>query len=86
MKKLQDDLNIINKVANMSHIIWSNWIRYMLPRCSVDKKNNFIIPKDLIERWYKQSCINYKDLTNEEKQSDIEIALKYLKLIDDNKV
>jgi len=74
----QDDLE---KKAAQAHDIWAHWMKYFLnrfaqpdgSRCAV-----FIVPTPDYTRWLSQMKTKYEDLTEEEKDSDREIAKRYL--------
>jgi len=74
-------MKLRDSVAELEHDVWSNWMRYMFSKCSVDVNGNLVIPKDLEERWARQMNTTYVDLPDEEKESDLELADKFLKLV-----
>jgi hypothetical protein len=71
--------------ANKQHQIWSHWMRYMFTQCdfglpsvlSSMENGSCIIPKEKVDRWIKQMNTDYKDLTDEEKESDRNIVKKF---------
>jgi hypothetical protein len=56
--------NTIEKLAELEHIQWAHWTKYML--------NN--LTPDNIERWKRQIKTPYNDLSEKEKDSDREWA------------
>lgn len=75
------DILIVENLADVSHQIWSHWIKYQFSKCEKDKEGNLIIPKNLVERWETQANTDYEDLCENEKNSDKEQAKKILKAL-----
>jgi len=66
------------KLADVSHDIWSHWMRWML---SVGRWNNdgtWTMPAEKLERWGRQMGTPYANLSDKEKDSDREQADKIL--------
>ncbi len=61
----------LEKLANLEHQQWAHWTRYMLDN----------LTKGNIARWRKQIDTSYFKLTEKEKDSDREWALKVIKII-----
>ena len=59
------------KLAELEHVQWSHWTKYML--------DNFT--PDNIERWRRQIDTPYSELTEKEKDSDREWADKVLAVL-----
>jgi len=59
---------VIERLAAYAHYIWADWTRYMLV-------NNDAAHQ---ERWRRQAYAGYKDLSENEKESDRHIARKWL--------
>lgn len=73
------------KLAAIQHEIWSHWMKYMFSVCQeMPHSGGFIIPAEKVERWKRQMETDYNDLTEKEKQSDIEVVEEFgiMKLID----
>jgi len=75
----------VEKLADLEHKQWSHWMSYMFTKCSEDENGNFIIPKELVNRWGTQTATKYEDLSKKEKDSDREWAIKVLKIIKEYK-
>tara|TARA_Y100000310_G_C20391833_1_gene673189 strand:+ start:18 stop:449 length:432 start_codon:yes stop_codon:yes gene_type:complete len=67
-----------NRFASAQHDIWAHWMNYQFSKCTEDEEGNLIIPKELVDKWKKQSNNNYYELTEKEKQSDLDIVKRYL--------
>ncbi|MGB1205308.1 MAG: hypothetical protein ACPG5B_06675 [Chitinophagales bacterium] len=67
----------IHKLASIQYDIWSHWTQYQLSVGTFDTEGNFVIPKEKIERWHRQSQTRYVDLSAKEKQSNIEQVNKF---------
>lgn len=76
--------NAYETLASVQHDIWSDWMDYLFSKCypetgQFDKDTgNLIIPKELVDRWKRQLDTPYKELTEEEKDSDREQADKVI--------
>jgi len=78
-----DNLDI-EELADLEHKQWSHWTKYML-----DKLYSLFSPDALadeneltdLKRWNKQIKTEYKDLTEKEKDSDREWAIKVKEII-----
>lgn len=71
--------------AALAHEMWSGWMKYLFSKCksTTDGKDNvdMVIPNWAVKRWTRQMNTEYKDLPEEEKQSDREEAAKIIQLI-----
>jgi hypothetical protein len=74
--------NKIEFWAEELHQIWSNWQKYLYSKCIKNDNGSLNIPKEFVDRWNRQINTEYKDLPEEEKQSDRELAKKVVDLID----
>jgi len=81
MDKIREEL------AKYAHDQWSGWMEYLFSKCINYKPNDvqadlgaMIIPKWAVERWQKQIKTSYKDLSEEEKNSDRSEANGMLKI------
>lgn len=77
------------KLAAMCHDQWKGWMRYIFFNCDPDRPRgwdtgNSIIPRWAVERWTRQMDTDYKDLPEDEKESDRTEADKFIKLLKDN--
>ena len=88
---MSSDENLREKLAELSHEIWSRWMEYLFSKCenvpakdiymTSDNWPVFIIPDSLVKRWNEQIYTKYKDLTEKEKDTDREQADKILKVL-----
>ena len=65
----------IEKVADFMHNQWIHWMKYLLSTMRVLKYNI------QYNEWKRLMRTKYKDLTEKEKESDREWAIKLLRLI-----
>jgi hypothetical protein len=77
MKELED---CKEELAELSHEIWSHWMKYLFSKCNREIGGS-LIPDSFVEHWKRQIDIKYKDLTEQEKDSDREQADKIIKLL-----
>ncbi len=76
------------ELSKLCHEQWSNWMKYLFSKCKDEwhpiyrfKTGNLIIPKEFVDRWTRQMNTEYKDLSEEEKESDRKEADKFLTII-----
>lgn len=62
---------IIEKLAELEHEQWSRWVKYMI----------YAYGPENIKKWQKQAETKYNDLSEKEKESDREYAIKVLELL-----
>ena len=70
---------MLEKLANMQHKIWSQWMDYLFSVCKEYGDGSMVIPKDKVERWKRQIDTPYYELSEPEKDSDRNIAFDVLK-------
>lgn len=63
----------VEKLAELEHIQWSHWTKYMLDNMTPEN----------IARWRRQIETPYSELSEKEKDSDREWAIKALEITDD---
>jgi hypothetical protein len=66
--------------ADLEHEIWSHWMHYLFSKMEVTM-DGMLIPQELVDRWYRQMETEYKDLSEEEKQSDRDQVYKHIDLL-----
>ncbi|MCB1359235.1 MAG: hypothetical protein KDK53_22935 [Maritimibacter sp.] len=73
--------DIIDELADIEHERWAHWQRYMHNQCEQRPDGSLVIPPDLAAQWERQIATPYRDLTDQEKESDREQVRKYLPTI-----
>ena len=69
-----------DKVAELAHDIWVEWMQYMLSKVDLVSKSD-TNGVEYILRWKRQMKTKFKGLPEAEKASDYEIADRYIKAI-----
>jgi hypothetical protein len=64
--------NIREKLAELEHIQWAHWTKYMLDNLTTEN----------IKRWKQQVKIAYQDLSEKEKDADRKWADKVIAVIE----
>ncbi len=65
-------------LAEIQHEIWSHWMKYMFSICVENSDGgSVIIPKEKVLRWKRQLNTQYKDLSPDEKLSDVLVVRKH---------
>lgn len=68
----------LNEMADEAHEVWSDWMKYMF-RCGVMMPDgSWAMPPVMVERWQRQMNTPYSSLTSDEKDSDLDIAQRYI--------
>ncbi len=71
----------VEELADLVHEIWADWMKYMFSKGQKRFDGTWVMPFDLRRRWQRQMNTPYEELTEEEKESDREIALRILHLL-----
>lgn len=64
------------KLAELAHVQWSGWMRWMLPKITHGERNAWV------ERWTRQMSTDYVKLSEAERDSDRREADRVLDLIE----
>ena len=67
-------------IASTMHSIWSHWMRYLFSVSIKNEDGTYTIPVGKVDRWQRQLETPYELLTDEEKQSDREQAIKIMNI------
>lgn len=73
---------LLEHLASLEHERWSHWQRYLHSKCVVGADGSLTIPAELAERWAGQMSTPYKDLPEDQKESDREQVRRYLPIIE----
>lgn len=73
--------DMIELLADFEHDRWSRWQKYLFSKCIVNSDGTLTIPKELVNRWTRQMNTNYKNLPEEEKNSDRREARRIIECI-----
>ena len=78
MKKQETHSLLFEKLASIEHERWAKWQRYMHSKMEPSAKDGiWQIGEEHIKRWERQINTPYKDLSEEEKESDREQVRSY---------
>jgi len=69
------------QVAEVQHEIWSHWMKYLFSVSKLWGNGTVNIPAEKVQRWKRQMCTPYAELTEREKDSDREQANKVLEVL-----
>jgi hypothetical protein len=75
--------DIIDDLADIEHERWAHWQRHMHGKCEHRSDGALVIPRELVRQWERQIATPYRELTENEKESDREQVRKYLSTIVD---
>lgn len=69
-------MEFIEILADLEHIRWAYWQKYLHSKCTEKKNGDLVIPAELVRRWKRQIALSYTGLTEDEKESDRSEAKK----------
>jgi len=75
------DYCVHESAAEIVHDLWAHWMKYMFTLCE-DDDLGFIIPHEYVRRWQRQMNTAYNDLSEKEKASDRDLALRLMRWAD----
>lgn len=73
-------------LAELCHEQWSGWMQYLFEKCEENKDGTATIPKWAVERWSRQMKTKYRQLSENEQNSDRAEADRFLALITQTEV
>ncbi len=80
--------DLIELIADFIHDQWSHWMKYLYSILEDDwdptthtKDVTYVLPVESYDRWLRQMNTPYSELSEKEKDSDREWAIKLLELI-----
>lgn len=69
------------KIADLCHEQWSGWMEYLFKKSRQTPDGSVVIPKEFVDRWWRQMKTPYEKLSEEEKDSDRKEADKFIALL-----
>lgn len=67
---MNDNAELVERLAAIEHEQWSGWMRYMFNKCEFVAVGALLIPSWAVNRWTRQMETPYADLPESEKESD----------------
>lgn len=86
----ENERELIEKGANLEHDRWARWQKYMFSKMTEEEKfeegkhfktGNYVLNKELVDRWFRQIDTPYSELSELEKESDRKETRNYLPLV-----
>lgn len=68
----------IEQLANIEHIRWVKWQKYLHSVCQENKDGSLTISENSVNRWNRQIETPYTELSEKEKESDRKEVYKTL--------
>ena len=68
----------LEQMAEIAHKQWTGWMEYLFEKSTDNIDGTVTIPKWAVDRWKAQCKTDYKDLSEEEKESDRIEARKFM--------
>lgn len=75
------DEELIESLAAREHAGWAHWMKYLFSCCIRSPDGSMTIPAEYVRRWQRQASSSYKELTEQEKQSDRDEVARILPII-----
>lgn len=72
---------VLDRLAEIEHERWAHWQRFVHDSCHGQEDGSLIIPAELAQRWERQIATPYSQLTEAERDSDIEQVKRYLPVV-----
>ncbi len=73
----------VEELAGLMHEIWARWMAHVFSKQPINLDGTWTMPKEFVTKWHRQMGTPYAELTEEEKESDREIALEILDLLEE---
>ena len=70
--------DVLDRLAEIEHERWAHWQRYVHDSCRKEADGSLVIPAELVQRWERQITTPYSELSQDERNSDIEQVEHYL--------
>ena len=67
---------MLEGIADVQHAIWAHWMAYMFTQGTYNADGSWTMPAAKVERWTRQMNTPYSELTEKEKESDRNQAMK----------
>jgi len=83
-KEKENKKDLREELAELCHKQWSEWMEYLFSKCHQPihrTQGGVILGSGDVSRWQRQMNTEYKDLSEEEKDSDRKEADKFLEII-----
>ncbi len=75
------DHELKEKLAAIEHQRWSDWMRYLFTKGTLNQDGSFTILKGSVEHWTIQMNTDYEMLSEPEKESDRKEVKRYWKYV-----
>jgi len=76
-----NEKEVMEELAKYAHVAWSGWMKHIFRKSTINSDGTITIPKWAVDRWTRQSNIDYQDLPEEEKESDRKEAMRILEVL-----
>lgn len=75
------DSELREKLAEIEHERWSDWVRHMFTKGVRNSDGSFTIDVDSVAQWERQMDTDYADLPESEKRGDRQQVSRYQDLL-----
>lgn len=69
------------RLATLAHEQWSGWMMYMFNECTRNEDGTVTVPAWAVERWQRQMTTPYRQLPEDERESDRRQADRVLAIV-----
>jgi hypothetical protein len=72
--------DVLEDMANVEHVRWSGWQKYLHSKCTKNDDGSLTIPAGYVRNLERLIKTSYRELTEQEKESDRDEARKSLQV------
>lgn len=80
-ESIEWESEFVESGASIEHDRWARWQKYMFSKGTVDENGVFHLPKEFVDRWFRQIDTHYSELSEAEKESDRKESRTYIPLV-----
>ena len=78
--------NLIEKLSDKEHDSWARWMKHLFNMSIKNPDGSVTIPKPFVDRWTRQMNTEYKDLSENEKESDRREIYEFISILKHEKI
>jgi hypothetical protein len=89
-ESIEWEKDFVESGASIEHDRWARWQKHMFSKMVEEerfeegshfKTGNYILPKEFVDRWFRQIDTHYSELSEAEKESDRKESRTYIPLV-----
>lgn len=72
---------LVERLATYAHNAWAGWMAYLFSKGTFNEDGTWTMPAWAVERWKRQMQASYRELPEEERESDRKEARQMIKIV-----